>query len=37
MNTGALVMMIVGCTIVWTGLFLTLVIAIKKENKKNKI
>ncbi len=36
MNTSALIMMVLGCTIVWGGLFLTLGIAIKKENNKNK-
>ncbi|MGL5124221.1 MAG: methionine/alanine import family NSS transporter small subunit [Fusobacteriaceae bacterium] len=36
MNTGALIMMIIGCTIVWAGLFLTLAIALKKEKIKKR-
>ncbi|MCF2628913.1 MetS family NSS transporter small subunit [Fusobacterium mortiferum] len=32
MNIGAIIMMIMGCTIVWGGLFVTLGIALKHGN-----
>lgn len=32
MNIGAIIMMIMGCTIVWRGLFVTLGIALKHGN-----
>lgn len=33
MNTSAIVMMILGCTIVWGGLLLSIGITLKKEKK----
>lgn len=33
MNTGAIIMMITGCTIVWGGLLVSLRIALKSSNK----
>lgn len=32
MNIGAIIMMIMGCTIVWGGLFVTLGITLKHGN-----
>ena len=32
MNTGAIIMMLIGCGVVWGGLITTIVIAIKKGN-----
>lgn len=32
MNIGAIIMMIMGCTIVWGGLFVTLGIVLKHGN-----
>lgn len=32
MNIGAIIMMIMGCTIVWGGLFVTLGVALKHGN-----
>lgn len=31
MNTGAIIMMVFGCTIVWGGLLLSIGITLKKE------
>nr|WP_307776277.1 MetS family NSS transporter small subunit [uncultured Cetobacterium sp.] len=33
MNTGALIMMLIGCIAVWGGLFITLGIALKQDKK----
>lgn len=32
MNAGAIIMMLIGCGIVWGGLVTTVVIAVKKGN-----
>lgn len=32
MNAGAIIMMLIGCAIVWGGLITTVVIAVKKGN-----
>ncbi|MBM6690953.1 methionine/alanine import family NSS transporter small subunit [Fusobacterium mortiferum] len=31
MNTGAVIMMVFGCTVVWGGLLLSISITLKKE------
>lgn len=33
MNNSALFIMILGCGIIWGGLIVTIIIALKKENK----
>lgn len=31
MNTSAIIMMVLGCTIVWGGLFISIGVTLKKE------
>lgn len=33
MNTGAIIMMVLGCAVVWGGLLVSLRIALKSSNK----
>ena len=36
MNTGAVIMMVFGCTIVWGGLLLSIGITLKKEKDEER-
>ena len=36
MNTSAVIMMVFGCTIVWGGLLLSIVITLKKEKDEER-
>lgn len=33
MNTGAIIMMTIGCLVVWGGLLISLMVALKNSNK----